>query len=56
MKPEKQLELMQQVYVSVICDTVFQFEKEGVLKNVIKRKRAEQMEKGATKAAQLGIS
>jgi len=56
MENEKQLKILQQVYAGVLADAVLQFEKEGVLKNVINRKREEQMEKGALKAAQMGIT
>ena len=56
METVKKLHLLQQFYAGVIADAVLQFEKEGVLKNVIERKRKEQMERGALKAAQLGIT
>jgi len=56
MDNDKHVQLLQKVYASVLADAVLQFSKEGVLEEVARRKRQEQLETGPIKAAQFGIS
>ena len=56
MDNDRHVQLLQKIYASVLADTVLQFDQEGVLENVIRRKRQEQLATGKLKAAQFGVS
>ncbi len=56
MEKEKAVQILQLTYAAVLADSTAQFAREGVLENVIARKRAEQMAAGPRKAAQFGIT
>ena len=56
MQNEKDIQLLQLTYASVLADATAQFDKEHVLKNVTQRKKAEQMATGKMKAELFGIT
>lgn len=56
MDTEQTLNLLRLIYAGALTDAALQFEKEGVLDNVTARKRQEQLETGAIKARQFGIT
>lgn len=56
MDNEKHIQLLQMTYAHVLADSVLQLGQEGVLENVTRRKRQEQLAAGEKKAAQFGMS
>ena len=56
MKNEKNIQLLQMTYAAVLADATAQFDKENVLQNVTRRKKAEQAATGKMKAEQFGIT
>jgi hypothetical protein len=56
MDTQKTLQLVQVTYAAVLADATAQFAKEGVLEQVVARKRAEQMAAGKMKATQFGVA
>lgn len=56
MTKDEHIKLLQLTYANVLADATNQFGREGVLDNVTARKRKEQLEEGATKAAHFNIT
>ena len=56
MDNNQHIKILQMVYAGALADTVLQFNKEGVLENVIRRKRQEQINTGKMRAAQFAIT
>lgn len=56
MNPDQHIRLLQLAYANVLADAVLQMTIEGVLERVTERKRQEQIEQGAAKAANFGIT
>jgi hypothetical protein len=56
MNSDQHIRLLQHAYASMLADAVLQMTVEGVLDRVTERKRQEQHEQGATKAAAFGIT
>ena len=56
MESDKQIQILQMAYASVLADAVLQLHKEGILERVTERKHLEQFTTGKLRAAQFGIT
>lgn len=56
MDKDTMIQALQLTYAGVIADATCQLGREGVLDNVVARKRREQLEQGGQKAARFGIT
>ena len=56
MDKDRMIQVLQLTYASVIADATNQLGQEGVLDNVVARKRREQLALGGQKAAKFGIT
>ena len=56
MEQEKQLKLLRIIYAGVLADATLEFGKEGVLANVIERKRQKQLQTGKMHVTRFGVT
>lgn len=56
MELEKKVKVLQGMYAGVLADSVLRMGREGILQKVADEKRAEQLQNGKMRAAQMGIT
>lgn len=55
MEMERKIKILQGMYAGVLADSVLRMGRAGILEEVTKEKRLEQMQSGSIRAAQMGI-